>query len=118
MPGPPFIGHETSDLDPVGLEESGTDPEHYQRDKNLDKRPIQIFVDPAAGKTETFPKGLTLKAKTIITYELKGQYNFSARLPVRTAFGTFDADRPSHFDVQPNIGVILHFGGKRFALIE
>jgi hypothetical protein len=44
--------------------------------------------------------------------ELKGQYNFSARLPVRTAFGTFDADRPSHFDVQPNIGVILHFGGK------
>jgi hypothetical protein len=44
--------------------------------------------------------------------ELKGQYNFSARLPVRTAFGTFDTDRPSHFDVQPNIGVILHFGGK------
>jgi hypothetical protein len=63
-----------SDLDPVALEESGTDPEHYQKDKNLDKRPIQLFVDPAAGKTETFPKGLTLHAKTIITYELKGQY--------------------------------------------
>ena len=44
--------------------------------------------------------------------ELRGQYNFSARLPVETAFGTFNADRPSHFDVQPNIGVILHFGGK------
>jgi len=63
-----------SDLDPVGLEESGTDPEHYQKDKNLDKRPIQLFVDPGAGKTEPFPKGLTLKAKTIIIYELKGQY--------------------------------------------
>ena len=44
--------------------------------------------------------------------ELKGQYNFSARLPVRTAFGTFTADRPSHFDVQPTIGVLFHFGGK------
>ena len=44
--------------------------------------------------------------------ELKGQYNFSARLPVTTAFGTFNADRPSHFDVQPNIGVLIHFGGK------
>ena len=63
-----------SDLDPVALELSGTDPEPYQRDKNLDKRPIQIFLDPAAGKTETFPKGLTLKAKTMITFELKGQY--------------------------------------------
>ena len=46
----------------------------YQRDKNLDKRPIQLLIDPAAGKTETFPKGLTLNAKTMITYELKGQY--------------------------------------------
>jgi hypothetical protein len=63
-----------SDLDPVGLEESGTDPEHYQKDKNLDKRPIKIVIDPAAGKSEVFPKGLTLKAKTMITFELKGQY--------------------------------------------
>ena len=46
----------------------------YQQDKNLDKRPIQLVIDPAAGKTETFPKGLTLHAKTMITYELKGQY--------------------------------------------
>jgi NPCBM/NEW2 domain len=63
-----------SDLDPVGLDESGTDPEHYQRDKTLDKRPIRLLIDPAAGKAETFPKGLTLKAKTVITYELKGAY--------------------------------------------
>ena len=46
----------------------------YQRDKNLDKRPIQLMTDPAIGKKETFPKGLTLHAKTMITYELKGQY--------------------------------------------
>ncbi|HEX3149608.1 MAG TPA: NPCBM/NEW2 domain-containing protein [Gemmataceae bacterium] len=63
-----------SDLDPVGLDESGTDPEHYQRDKTLDKRPIRLMIDPAAGKGETYPKGLTLKAKTVITYELKGAY--------------------------------------------
>ena len=63
-----------SDLEPIALEESGTDPEHYQKDKNLDKRPIQIFIDPAAGKVETFPKGLTLKARTMITFELKGHY--------------------------------------------
>ena len=46
-----------SDLDPVGLEESGTDPEHYQRDKNLDKRPIQLVVDPAAGRVGDVPQG-------------------------------------------------------------
>jgi OOP family OmpA-OmpF porin len=44
--------------------------------------------------------------------ELKGQYNFSATLPQETGFGTFNVDRPSHFDVQPNIGVLFHFGGK------
>lgn len=63
-----------SDLEPVALEESGTDPEHYQKDKNLDKRPIRLATDPAAGKVDTYPKGLTLKAKTVITFELKGQY--------------------------------------------
>ncbi len=44
--------------------------------------------------------------------ELKGQYNFSARLPQQTDFGSFNVDRPSHFDVQPSIGVLLHFGGR------
>ena len=63
-----------SDLDPSALEESGSDPEHYQRDKTLDKQPIQLFVDPAKGVKETFPKGLTVHAKTMLTYELKGQY--------------------------------------------
>jgi hypothetical protein len=63
-----------SDLDPSALEESGSDPEHYQRDKTLDKQPIQLFVDPAKGVKETFPKGLTVHAKTMLTYELKGHY--------------------------------------------
>jgi hypothetical protein len=44
--------------------------------------------------------------------ELKGQYNFHATLPESTAFGTFDVERPGHMDVQPSIGVLLHFGGK------
>jgi NPCBM/NEW2 domain len=63
-----------SDLDPSALEESGSDPEHYQRDKTLDKQPIQLFVDPDKGVKETFPKGLTVHAKTMLTYELKGHY--------------------------------------------
>jgi hypothetical protein len=63
-----------SDLEPVHLELSGSNPEQYQKDKNLDKRPIRLLTDPAMGKSEIFPKGLTLKAKTVITYELKGQY--------------------------------------------
>jgi hypothetical protein len=88
-----------SDLDPMGLEESGTDPEHYQKDKNLDKRPIQLFVDPAAGKTETFPKGLTLKAKTMITYELKGQYK------VFRAMAGVDADKENEATSQVKITI-------------
>src|SRR4029078_7947477 len=63
-----------SDLEPVALEESGTDPEHYQKDKTLDKQPIRLVLDPKAGAKEQYPKGLTLKAKTTITYELKGAY--------------------------------------------
>jgi len=86
-----------SDLEPVALEESGTDPEHYQKDKNLDKRPIQLLTDPAMGKKETFPKGLTLHAKTMITYELKGQYK------VFRAIAGVDADpetvAPSHVKI-------------------
>jgi hypothetical protein len=72
-----------SDLDPVGLEESGTDPEHYQRDKTLDKQAIYLITDPKAGAKELIPKGLTFKAKTMLTYELKGQYKtFRARAGV------------------------------------
>jgi len=86
-----------SDLEPVALEESGTDPEHYQKDKNLDKRPIQLLTEPAMGKKETFPKGLTLHAKTMITYELKGQYK------VFRAIAGVDADpetvAPSHVKI-------------------
>jgi NPCBM/NEW2 domain len=88
-----------SDLDPVGLEESGTDPEHYQRDKNLDKRPIQLFTEPGAGKVETFPKGLTLKAKTMIMYELKGHYK-----TFRAVVGV-DADKENEAGSQVKITV-------------
>lgn len=63
-----------SDLEPLALEESGTDPEHYQKDRNLDRNPIRLVVDAATGKTDQYAKGLTLHAKTVITYELKGQY--------------------------------------------
>jgi NPCBM/NEW2 domain len=64
-----------SDLEPIALEQSGTNPEPYQKDKNLDKQPIRLVTEPGTAKaTEVFPKGLTLKAKTVITYELKGQY--------------------------------------------
>ena len=88
-----------SDLDPVQFEASGTDPENYQRDKNLDKRPIQVVVEPATGKVETFPKGLTLKAKTIITYELKGQYK------VFRAVAGVDADKDNESASQVKITV-------------
>jgi stress response protein SCP2 len=64
-----------SDLEPIALEQSGTNPEPYQKDKNLDKQPIRLVTEPGTAKpAEAFPKGLTLKAKTVITYELKGQY--------------------------------------------
>src|SRR5262245_37155659 len=64
-----------SDLEPIALEQSGTNPEPYQKDKNLDKQPIRLVTEPGTAKpAEVFPKGLTLKAKTVVTYELKGQY--------------------------------------------
>lgn len=88
-----------SDLDPVALDESGTDPEHYQRDKNLDKQPIRILVDPKADRVETYPKGLTLKAKTMITYELKGQYKV-----FRTIVGV-DADKQNEATSQVKITI-------------
>jgi hypothetical protein len=94
-----------SDLDPVGLEESGTDPEHFQRDKNLDKRPIELFTDPKAGKTEVFPKGLTVKAKTIITFELKGQYK------TFRALAGVDADKNNEADSQVKLTIDDAAGG-------
>ena len=65
-----------SDLEPVALDESGTDPEHYQKDRNLDRNPIRLRADPAATETKAgqYAKGLTLHAKTVLTYDLKGQY--------------------------------------------
>ena len=63
-----------SDLDPAVVQESGTDPEHYQRDRNLDKQPIRLFTAAGGDKPETFAKGLTLHAKTVLAYDVKGQY--------------------------------------------
>ena len=88
-----------SDLEPVALDESGTDPEHYQKDTNLDKRPIRLVLDPATGRSETYPKGITLKAKTVITYELKGQYkSFRALAGVDN-----DPDNAAHSQVKITI---------------
>jgi len=74
-----------SDLEPAALTESGSDPERYQKDRSLDRTPIRLRPDPADGKTEPYAKGLTLHAKTEITYELKGQYK------VFKAFAAADA---------------------------
>jgi hypothetical protein len=43
--------------------------------------------------------------------ELKGNYNFSSRFTESNAFGSFPVDNPSHVDIQPNIGLLIHFGG-------
>jgi OmpA family len=43
--------------------------------------------------------------------ELKGNYNFSSRFTDSNAFGSFPVNNPSHVDIQPNIGLLLHFGG-------
>jgi hypothetical protein len=98
-----------SDLEPVSLEESGSNPEHYQKDKNLDKRPIRLITDPAMGRSEIFPKGLTLKAKTVIIYELKGQYK-----AFRTIAGV-DADpeniAPSHVKITIDDGMQVLWKG-------
>jgi len=99
-----------SDLEPAQFEASGTDPENYQKDLNLDKRPIRLVTDPAAGKTEVFPKGLTLKAKTIITYEIKGQYK------AFRALAGVDADpdnaAPSHVKITIDDGTNVLYQGK------
>ena len=45
---------------------------------------------------------------TGLRLELKGQYNFEGTLSDR--FGRFDTD--SRTDIQPNVGLLFHFGGK------
>lgn len=59
----------------------------------------------AAGSEYRFSKIVGMRL------ELKGEYNFKATLPEQTAFGTFNVERRSHIDVQPNIGLLIHFGG-------
>ncbi len=47
--------------------------------------------------------------------ELKGQYNFHSHfnetVVVANSASTHRVENPGHFDVQPNIGVLFHFGG-------
>jgi NPCBM/NEW2 domain len=88
-----------SDLEPVALDESGTDPEHYQKDKNLDKQPIHLVTDPATGRADVFPKGLTLKAKTVLTYELKSAYK------TFRALAGVDADKQNEAPSQVKITI-------------
>lgn len=63
-----------SDLEPVVLEETGTDPERYQKDRNLDRNPIRFRGETPEAKGVQFSKGITLHAKTLIVYELKGAF--------------------------------------------
>jgi hypothetical protein len=49
--------------------------------------------------------------------ELKGNYNFSSHFTGTNAFGSFPIDNPSHVDIQPNIGVLIHFGGHASARV-
>jgi NPCBM/NEW2 domain len=63
-----------SDLEPVAAEETGSDPERYQKDKNLDKGIIRFDMKAKDGIPQDYKKGITLHAKTVLTYELKGQY--------------------------------------------
>ena len=98
-----------SDLDPGTVEESGSGPEHYQRDQSLDKQPIQLYVDPAKGAKETFPKGLTLHARTVLTYDLKGGYKvFRALAGVDASVETPSQVRLTVED--PTGGVVLFRG--------
>ena len=44
-----------------------------------------------------------------LRFELKGVYNFETDIDPEDGFGEFTQD--SRFDVQPNIGLLFHFGG-------
>ena len=59
----------------------------------------------AAGSEYRFNKTVGMRL------ELKGNYNFSSRFTESNAFGSFPVENPSHVDVQPSIGVLIHFGG-------
>lgn len=58
-----------SNLDPVKVEQTSTDgpAEPYRRDRNLDNEEIKI------GGVK-FAKGLALHSRTILTYDLRGEY--------------------------------------------
>jgi outer membrane protein OmpA-like peptidoglycan-associated protein len=64
----------------------------------------------AAGSEYRFGKLVGLRL------EVKGNYNFNSRFTesVNTNVGTFShlVGNPSHVDIQPSIGLLIHFGGK------
>lgn len=67
-----------SDLDPslVKTESTASEVARYQRDKNLDGKEISLLFETKPGILERkkFDKGLTIPTKTILEYDLKGQY--------------------------------------------
>ena len=65
----------------------------------------------AAGSEYRFSKLVGLRL------EVKGNYNFSSRFTDSNAFGSFPVENPSHVDVQPSIGVLIHFGGHAAARV-
>lgn len=81
-----------SDLEPSAVAEEGSDPHPYQKDRNLDRQMIELILDPESGKREKYAKGLTLHAKTVLTYEIKGQYKTFA------AIAGVDADKTNEAD--------------------
>jgi hypothetical protein len=81
-----------SDLEPASVLEEGSDPHPYQKDRNLDRQPIELVLDPATGKREKYAKGLTIHAKTTLTYNVAGQYKTFA------AIAGVDADKENVAD--------------------
>ena len=65
----------------------------------------------AAGSEYRFSKLVGLRL------EVKGNYNFSSRFTESNSFGSFPVENPSHVDVQPSIGLLIHFGGHAAARV-
>ena len=65
----------------------------------------------AAGSEYRFGKLVGLRL------EIKGNYNFSSRFTDSNAFGSFPVENPSHVDIQPSIGLLIHFGGHAAARV-
>jgi len=58
-----------SDLTPVAVDETSTEDSvfHFRRDENLEGGPLRLA-------TELFPKGLAAHSRTVLTYDIGGDY--------------------------------------------